>query len=63
MMVTTEPGLDTAPYQDRQFAILERDAQAAWLDPATSVNDCGRNALEVLGRNVNCTGSLCMRNN
>jgi putative SOS response-associated peptidase YedK len=31
-MLTTAPGPDIAPYHDRQVAVLERDAWAAWLD-------------------------------
>lgn len=33
-MLTMEPGLDIAPYHDRQIVILERDAWADWLDPS-----------------------------
>jgi len=35
-MLTMEPGPDIAPYHDRQIVILERDAWADWLEPATS---------------------------
>src|SRR5205807_618423 len=36
-MLTCAPGPDVAPYHDRQMVILERDAWAAWLDPARDV--------------------------
>ena len=35
-MLTMPPGLDIAPYHDRQIAILDRADWAAWLDPSTS---------------------------
>jgi putative SOS response-associated peptidase YedK len=35
-MLTMEPGLDIAPYHDRQIVILEREAWADWLDPSVS---------------------------
>jgi putative SOS response-associated peptidase YedK len=35
-MLTMEPGLDIAPYHDRQIAILDRADCAAWLDPSVS---------------------------
>jgi putative SOS response-associated peptidase YedK len=35
-MLTMEPGPDITPYHDRQIAILDRGAWAAWLDPAVS---------------------------
>lgn len=38
-MLTMEPGLDIAPYHDRQIAILERRDWGAWLDPTIPVKD------------------------
>lgn len=36
-MLTTEPGLDVAPYHNRQIAVLHRKQWAQWLDPDASV--------------------------
>jgi putative SOS response-associated peptidase YedK len=33
-MLTTEPGLDIAPYHNRQIAVLAPEQWSAWLDPA-----------------------------
>jgi putative SOS response-associated peptidase YedK len=35
-MLTMEPSQDTAPYHDRQIAILDRADWAIWLDPSIS---------------------------
>ena len=37
-MLTMPPGLDIAPYHDRQIAILDREDWAAWLDHSISAN-------------------------
>jgi putative SOS response-associated peptidase YedK len=35
-MLTMPPGLDIAPYHDRQIVILDRADWAAWLNPTVS---------------------------
>lgn len=38
-MLTTEPGEDVAPYQQRQIIPLARDRWANWLDPTVPAHD------------------------
>ena len=38
-MLTTEPGPDIAPYNDRQIAVLDRKDWASWLDPRISAKE------------------------
>jgi len=38
-MLTMPPGLDIAPYHDRQIALLDRARWADWLDPAIAAGD------------------------
>lgn len=38
-MLTTEPGLDVAPYHNRQIAVLPPQQWSAWLDPAVPASD------------------------